>query len=182
MPRFVRLECSERAHLPMVVKMGKCRVGYCPRFDEWGPVGSYCPSTHQYNTRSAHKFQKDLCDDEKSLSNETDFQDFIGVCPITTCLEIGSPGMTCHRCLRVNFDSTLVKPEERFYLDFFVAYYYPACKKRNFSALRKIVFIHNEAVVDDGDSGDDDSLHNHSNCNVVSPARSVTGNVRRSAD
>ena len=102
MTRFLRLEYSEGAHFPISVRMGKCRHRHCQMFNKWGPVGSWCPSTHEYNTRSTHKFKRALSDSEKSESNVIDFQDSIGVCPIATCLMVGYPGTTCYRCLKYN--------------------------------------------------------------------------------
>lgn len=111
-----------------------------------------------------------------------DFQDHIRVCPITRCLKVGFPCMNFHRCLKCGFYSTLVKPENCFYLDFFISYIYPACKMRNFSAQSKVLFIPVEVVVDNTDSGDGDSLHNDYDGNVVSTSRSATCDVRRLAD
>ena len=168
----VRLECSARDHLAMVVKMGKCRSEDCGMFGKWGPAGSFCPSTHHYLTRSTHIFEKPICDDEANEANFIDFQDHIGVCPIVTCLEVGYPGMTCYRCMNLGVYNTFSKPEDRFNLDFFVPIFYPETKLRNLSALKKVKFIPVEIFIPNEDSSDDGSLRHIRERYVVSPARS----------
>ena len=166
----------------MVVKMGKFRSDDCGMFDKWGPVGSFCPGTHQYNTRNTHTFEKPIYDDEANETNFIDYQDHIGVCPIVTCLEVGYPGMTCYRCMNLGDYNTLVKPEDMFNLDFFVPIFYPTCKLSNFSALKKVVFIPVEIFIENEDSSDDDSLHHIIDRNAVSPVMSGSVDIIRSVD
>ena len=164
--------------------MGKCRIKTCASFEKWGPMVSHYPGTHQYHTLTAHKFEENLSSLEKKESNRTDYQNSIGLCPSEQCMEVGYPGMACPRCEPKGLHQLLVKPHDgNFqYIDFYVSQHLRACKLRNFTVQRQIIFEHGDAAVGGDDSNDEDSLAGVRDGNIISPNGSVNGDVTRSAD
>ena len=178
----IALTRSEDQHLPLLVMMSKCRFKTCGCIGKWGPVDSHCPGTHQYNTRSAHKFESSLSSSEKKESNCMDFQDSIGICLTSNCMEVGYPRMVCPRCQPEGVYQLLVKPNDDYfqYVDLYVSQHLRGCKIRNFTVNRKIIFEQDDAAVGGDDSSDEDSLAPDGN--IVSPTGSVDGDRKRSAD
>jgi len=156
MPTFHR---SNDIHFPMLIQMGKCRQKGCKMFGKFGPKNSKCPGNHDYLTRSHHTFKDLIGLREKSESNNTDFENSIGICESVMqgrCLNVGYPGMVCMSCANDGYYSKTIKPNEEMLIDVFVNKYYAACELALFCPLQKINF---HDVIDDSyeDEMEDDN-------------------------